>query len=664
MIFFAKKATVDNNNDEVPHLEPKNINNTINKFNTSPIELAHIMRNIKKSNNSYCGVPGKFLSLIATPVSFVYYKILNGLFEIGQFPDNFKLGHICCIYKGATAGPMTSKNSWRPITLLPTLSKVAESVVHKRLLSHLMDNDLISHRQAAYLKGDSTIQQLSIIIHKIKMAWSKGEKIQGVFLDVSAAFDKAWHKGILAKLDNNGVTGAALSFFESYLTNRTQITVIDGVKSNPKPVVSGVPQGSRLGPILWILYYNDIVDNITADIYLFADDLCIFVNGPNIDYITDKLNTNLQSIAEWATNWKVSFSPLKSKTIYFSRQWTDNLPHIYFSDTIIPRVRTHRHLGVMLSYDLSWSEQVNNVCKKAYWKLSVLRSVSQLNRSTLDILYKLIIRSIIDYGLMLYYFNLNLNDKKRLDTLQYRAAKITTGAPQLSSSLKLNIELGWETINDRAKFLGLTLYHKIKIGATRPLARSCLPLTTQTITRSHGTYSFGPYKNAYFTNSFFPFFSKHWHLLPNTLKNCLNLNDFKTELKLIFKPPSHKHFRLGHKSVNTLMTLFRVGRTQLNSHRFSIGLSETDRCDCGSIESPSHFFLDCSLYSANRIKLVDRLITIIPNFSNITRQRQLELILFGIINKQGSALDPRNRLLTFAVQNFVISTNRFKKVTD
>ena len=142
------------------------------------------------------------------------------------------------------------------------------------------------------------------------------------------------------------------------------------------------------------------------------------------------------------------------------------------------------------------------------------------------------------------------------------------------------------------------------------------------------------------------------------------MNDFKTELKLIFKPPSHKHFRLSHKSMNTLMTLFRVGRTQLNSHRFGIGLSETDRCDCGSIESPSHFFLDCSLYSANRIKLVDRLITIIPNFSNITRQHQLELILFGIINKQGSALDPRNRLLTFAVHNFVISTNRFKKVTD
>ena len=315
----------------------------------------------------------------------------------------------------------------------------------------------------------------------------------------------------------------------------------------------------------------------------------------------------------------------------------------------------------MLSYDLSWSEQVNNVCKKAYWKLSVLRSVAQLNRSTLDILYKLIIRSIIDYGLMLYYFTLNLNDKKRLDTLQYRAAKITTGAPQLSSSLKLNIELGWETLHDRAKFLGLTLYHKIKIGATRPLARSCLPLTTQTITRSSGTFSYGPFKNAYFTNSFFPFFSKQWHLLPNNLKNCLILDDFKNELKLLLKPPTHKHFRLGHKSVNTLMTLFRIGRTQLNSHRFTIGLSDTDRCLCGSIESPIHYFLDCNHYLADRIKLVDKLVNIIPNFNNLNRQRQLEIILFGIIHKQGTDPDPRNRLITYSVQNFLVATNRFKR---
>ena len=107
----------------------------------------------------------------------------------------------CCIYKGLSAGLKSSKTSWRPITLLPTLSKVAESVLHKRLLDHFTENNVISHRQAAYLKGDSTIQQVLYIVHMIRTTWSKKAIMQGVLLDVSAAFDKAWHSGIIAKLE-------------------------------------------------------------------------------------------------------------------------------------------------------------------------------------------------------------------------------------------------------------------------------------------------------------------------------------------------------------------------------------------------------------------------------------------------------------------------------
>ena len=139
------------------------------------------------------------------------------------------------------------------------------------------------------------------------------------------------------------------------------------------------------------------------------------------------------------------------------------------------------------------------------------------------------------------------------------------------------------------------------------------------------------------------------------------MDDFKNELKLRIKPPTYRHFRLGYKGVNTLMTLFRIGRTQLNSHRFTIGLSDTDRCLCGSIESPIHYYLDCNQYQSDRIKLVDKLVNLIPNFKNLKRQRQLDIILNGIIHKQGTDQDPRNRIITFAVQNFLVATNRFKR---
>ena len=149
------------------------------------------------------------------------------MFAEGIFPDIFKIGHICCIYKGLSAGLKSSKTSWRPITLLPTLSKLAESVLHKRLLDHFLENNVISHRQAAYLKGDSTIQQVLYIVHMIRTAWSKKAIMQGVYLDVSAAFDKAWHAGLIAKLEQIQIQDSALTLFKSYLSKRVQITVID-----------------------------------------------------------------------------------------------------------------------------------------------------------------------------------------------------------------------------------------------------------------------------------------------------------------------------------------------------------------------------------------------------------------------------------------------------
>ena len=146
--FFSSKATVPGNDDPVPYLEPKtNIREPLSHFSTSPFELADILRNIKKSSFSHCGIPGHFLALVATPVSFQLYKVFNNMWEAGIFSDIFKIGHVCCIYK--RSGLKSDKSSWRPVTLLPSLSKCAEAVMHRRLLSHFIENNIIFERQAA-----------------------------------------------------------------------------------------------------------------------------------------------------------------------------------------------------------------------------------------------------------------------------------------------------------------------------------------------------------------------------------------------------------------------------------------------------------------------------------------------------------------------------------
>ena len=164
--YFSSKSTVQNPDDPVPNLTRKEGVSTMNVLNTSPLEVGKIIRNIKKSYFSHCGIPGKFIHLIATPISFSFARLLNNLFEAGHFLQIWKIAHITAVYK--RSGPKTEKSSFRPISLLPTLSKICESVMHDRMMKHCLENSVISERQAAYLKGDSTVSQLLYIVHNIR----------------------------------------------------------------------------------------------------------------------------------------------------------------------------------------------------------------------------------------------------------------------------------------------------------------------------------------------------------------------------------------------------------------------------------------------------------------------------------------------------------------
>ena len=158
---------------------------------------------------------------------------------------------------------------------------------------------------------------------------------------------------------------------------------VDGVKSEMKNINAGVPQGSRLGPLLWILYVNDIIDNLETEVLLFADDTCLFASARDPAQTAEILNRDLTKITEWATTWKVSFNPKQSKDLSFSsKKVLQNSLPLMFNATYVTRVHEHRHLGVWLSSTLSWSRQIHETCLRANGKLAVLRSVKSLSRST------------------------------------------------------------------------------------------------------------------------------------------------------------------------------------------------------------------------------------------------------------------------------------------
>ena len=406
---------------------------------------------------------------------------------------------------------------------------------------------------------------------------------------------------------------------------------------------------------------NDIISDIESDILIFADDTSLMASGPDPAVTAAQINRDLVKISNWASKWKVTFNGSKSKDIIFSNKCLNNSPPLIFNDIIIERVNCHKHLGLYLTSNLDWSEQVHQVCLKANRKLSVLRSVKLLNRKTLDLLYKITVRSVIDYALPVYHKNLKQTDIARLENLQYRAAKIVTGALHFTSKDKLNSELGWETILERGDFLGLNIFHKIHLHETRPLIRKCMPqldFEKKFETRSKGGYI--PFKNYTnkFKTSFFPHISGLWNSLPKQVQ-CKNLEDFKMYTKKEFKPPKYKHFSGGTKLGNTLLTRIRVGRSFLNEHKFTIGLTDNPECLCHfRTESPQHYFLDCFLYLPERQTLFTLIEHYVPSFSIWTKKKKLDLILRGIHLDDPDFLS-LNLTLTKAVQNFILNTNRF-----
>ena len=482
---------------------------------------------------------------------------------------------------------------------------------------------------------------------------------QGIFLDVSAAFDKCWHSGLLAKLSQAKVDESCHDLFKSYLSNRKQFVLVDGCSSTMKEVEAGVPQGSRLGPLLWILYVNDISENLESEVLIFADDTCLFASAKDPAQTADILNRDLAKIDDWARKWKVLFNPGKSKDLIFSSKTLFNSPPVLFNDIVVERVQQHRHLGIWLDYRLDWGKQVKEVCLKANGKLAVLRSVKYLSRSTLDLLYKLTVRSVIDYGLAIYFHTLKQTEISRLNQIQYRTAKLCTGALHYTSQTKLEADLGWESLAVRANFLGLSLFQKIHLHETRPLIRNCMPqINLARRNRSTGVYKNFPSLGRDFGNSFFPYFTKAFNKLDTKITCEPDIAIFKDTLKLEMKPKKYKHFNWGSKRGNALLTQLRVGRSFLNAHGFAINLSDTDLCLCARPESVLHYFTQCFLYTEERRVLYDSMEQLIPKFETLKEKTKLDIFLHGI-NINSEEFDCRNAKIVYSVQNFILKTKRF-----
>ena len=246
--------------------------------------------------------------------------IFNQCFETGVFPSEWKKGNIFPIHK--KEDKQILKN-YRLMSLLTIFGKILERLMFNEMFEFFIENWLIFASQAGFERGNSCISQLLFITQKIYSSFDEGLEVRSVFLDISKAFDKVWHDGIIFKLTQNDISGNLLNLLHHFLNKRKQRVVLNGQFSTWKNVSAGVPQGSILGPWLFLIYINDLTEGLSSNAKLFADDTPLLSVIHSIQTSANNLNKDLERINNWATHWEMNFNPDTTKQaqeVTFSRK--------------------------------------------------------------------------------------------------------------------------------------------------------------------------------------------------------------------------------------------------------------------------------------------------------------------------------------------------------
>ena len=268
------------------------------------------------------------------------------------------------------------------------------------MFNHLQENSFLTSLQSGFMPGDSAVNQLTFLYNILCQALDANKEIGVVFCDISKAFDRVWHAGLLRKLEAAGVTGKLHNWFKNYLFNRKQRVIFPGVNSDWSKIFAGVPQGSILGPLLFLVFINDIVNEIGSCIRLFADDTSLFIIVDDPVVSAERLNADLVKILQWAETWLVTFNPNKTESLVISRKINKPLhPSPYMNDQQVLEVDCHKHLGLYLSNNGSWHQQINFILERDWCRINIMRKLKfKLDRKSLEIIYTAFIRPILEYG--------------------------------------------------------------------------------------------------------------------------------------------------------------------------------------------------------------------------------------------------------------------------
>ena len=487
-----------------------------------------LLKNCKSPGED--GIPNEVLKWLAPSLSYPLCLLFNMSYRTGVFPSVWKSAVIVPIYK---KGQRSQAGNYRPISLLPAVSKVCERIFFESLYCHV--TPALSPSQSGFCRGDSTTFQLTRLVQDIYTQRNLRRHVDIVFFDLAKAFDTVWHRGLLAKLESVFlVHGPALQWLSSYLSCRHQTVRVSTSLSDPLLVVSGVPQGSILGPLLFLLYVNDL-PALVPNVSLFADDTALMCSDSSADNLTASMQSGVNATVTWMETWKLKPNLAKTEAMFFSPSPPTQL--LYFpglNSTPIKVVNEHKHLGVILDRQLSWSPQVQSVCKRASASLGMLQPHCQhLNDNCRKLFFKSYILPIFDYC-DIAWCGLSQTLLHRLEVHQRLLLKILFRKDQTFASLCLYKLASTHPLLARHQQHLCILVQKIFLAQVpKHIAKYNWFVTTRP---TRNALSLPRASSSLFLKS--PFFSAYslWSNLPTSIKTCQDIRKFKVQLSTLSHP--------------------------------------------------------------------------------------------------------------------------------
>ena len=608
-------------------------------------------------------LPTKILKMIAILIAEPLTKLFNKSLTASKFPDLWKEANISPIFKRKGA---SDPQNYRPISLLCCLSKILEKLVFRHIYDHLTENSLLSDKQSGYRPHHSTQLQLAYMTDNLYNSLDKGHDFTAVYLDVTKYFDKIWHQGLLFKCENDfSISGSLLGWLKSYLTDRRHKVRIGNTYSTTLTINAGCPQGSILGPLLALLYLDGLPRQLTNTALFYADDISLYASytPDNMTQAQISLQNDLDVIENYGTKWAITFSPSKTITQTFTLRTKHVSPKLIFCGQPITKTDAHKHLGLTLSSDLRFQAHTNATVRKVNIALSPLYPIAKfLPREVLDIIYKTYVRLPFDYCDCIYDGHLTIHDELRLERPQNRSARLVTNTLRRTSTDKLRLELGWDSLKTRRKIHRLLLYRQLKDDAPHipDYLKDMIPEDrrqgTGRILRNENHRTIPRSRTSHYQRSFIPDTSRHWNQLPHEVRSCQESKKFKQHIKLLHSTPQPSHyFTLGTKVGNTLHTQIRLGMSKLNTHKYSIQKTASPSCACGyKQENTKHFILHCPRFASARSELFSQVSTHInTDFRTLSDDTKIDTLLNGHNTTKHTA-----HPVSTAFQKFLQNTSR------